>query len=145
MAVGKITVAKQDVLENSMDEKIIACLSCLAPNEATVDFCERCGAPLGTTATLDPLKMIRAEAFMLEKATVGKPKLIVLLGIWIIFFPMLAASVLLTISQILYGISSEGFVFFWIGFGLTILSLVVLYRVTRNYFTPPDLKQTEDN
>lgn len=136
--------AKQDVSENVMDKEIIACLSCLAPNKATVDFCEKCGAPLGTTATLDPLKMIRAEAFMLERATVGKPKLIVLLGIWIIFFPTLATGILLTGSQILYGFDSEGFVFFWIGIGLAIFSCVVLYRVTKNYFTAPDLKKTKE-
>ena len=128
-----------------MDEEIIACLSCLAPNKASVDFCEKCGAPIGTTSTLDPLKMIRAEGFLLAKATHGKPKPIVLIGVWIIFLPWLVGSLLLAGSQILYGYSFEGFVFFWIGIGLAIVALTVLYRVTKNYFAPPDLERNEED
>lgn len=126
-----------------MDEKIIACLSCLAPNAATVDFCGTCGAPISTTSNLDPLKMIRSESFLLEKAAVGRPKPIVLIGIWIIFFPMFVGSVMLAGSQILYGFNSEGFVFFWLGTALAIAASIILYRVTKNYLTPASLPKTE--
>ena len=128
-----------------MDEEIIACLSCMAPNPATIAFCEKCGAPIGTTSTLDPLKMIRAEGFLLKKATTDRPKPIVLFGVWIIFLPWLAGSILLAGSQILYGFDFEGFVFFWIGVGLAMVALIILYRVTKNYFAPLDLEQNEED
>lgn len=126
-----------------MNEEIVACLSCLAPNQAATAFCEKCGAPIGATSTLDPLKMIRAEGFMLGKAVNNRPKPIVLFGIWVIFLPWLAASVMMAGSQILYGFDSAGFVFFWLGVGLAVFALVVLYRVTKNYFTPPDFNRNE--
>ena len=128
-----------------MEDEIIACLSCLAPNEATVAFCEKCGAPIGTTATLDPLKMIRAEGFMLEKAVSRRPKPIVLLGVWIIFLPWLVMGVMMAGSQILYSFDSTGFVFFWLGIGLAVVALVILDRVTRNYFTPFDADRRGEN
>ena len=128
-----------------MSEEIIACLSCMAPNPATIAFCEKCGAPIGTTSTLDPLKMIRAEGFLLKKATTDRPKPIVLLGVWIIFLPWLAGSVLLAGSQILYGYSFEGFIFFWIGVALAMVALIILYRVTKNYFAPPEIELNEED
>ena len=117
-----------------MNQEIVACLSCLAPNDMDADFCEKCGAPISATSTLDPLKMIRSEGFLLSRATtVKKPPLVVLLGIWVIFLPALAGGAALAYSQFSEGFGFDGFLFFWIGIGLIIVSTVILYRVTKNY------------
>lgn len=126
-------------------EETIACLSCLAPNRASADFCEKCGAPIGTTATLDPLKMIRAEGFAIERATTAKkPSLIVLIGVWLLFLPFLPAGAFLAVSQFSAGFGFQGFVFFWLGVGLGVFGAVILYRVSKNYFAPQEAIRDEN-
>ena len=119
------------------DDQKIACLSCLAENHAAESFCRKCGAPIGATATLDPLKAIHAQGYLFRTALKGRPRFIVLLGIWIMFLPVLVVSV----SVALYLISNRSrpsdVVFFWAMAGLSYVSFVVLYKVTRNYFTIP--------
>ena len=127
-----------------MDQEIIACLSCLAPNDVNADFCENCGAPLGSTSTLDPLKMIRAEAFAIRKATtVKKPSLVVLIGVWLLFLPFLLIGAMLAYSQFSTGFGFQGFVFFWLGIGLLVIGAVILYRVTKNYSAPESTQVKE--
>lgn len=127
-----------------MNQEIIACLSCLAPNDVNTSFCEKCGAPLGATATLDPLKMIRAEGFAVGKATIiKKPSLVVLVGIWLLFLPFLIFGAMLAYSQFSDGFGFQGFVFFWLGIALMIIGAVFLYRVTKNY-SAPESTQVEE-
>ncbi len=118
-----------------MENEIIACMSCLAPNDEFADFCEKCGTPLSTSSTLDPLKVIRTEGFVVGKATtIQRPKFIILLGIWVLFFPTLLPSIFMAISQVMYGAEFAGFVFFWAAVAWSVFVSVVLYRVTKNYF-----------
>lgn len=121
-----------------MENELIVCMSCLAPNDERTDFCEKCGTPLSTTSTLDPLKVIRAEGFALGKATTtARPKFIIVLGVWVLLFPSLLTSVFIAISQALYGAEFFGFVFFWGAVAWTVFASVVLYRITRNYLSIP--------
>ncbi len=127
-----------------LTNEIIACISCLAPNEVNAYFCEICGAPLGNAATLDLLKMIRTEAFLVGKATtVKKTALIVLSGIWVIFLPALLGGAAIAYLQFSEGFGFGGFLFFWIGIGLALASVVFLYRVTKNYSIPDSLPDEE--
>ena len=61
----------------------------------------------------------------------------VLLGLWLTHFPVLAASIGVAIYMILYGYGIAGFLFFWVMIALCCYAVVVLYRVTRNYVTIP--------
>ena len=69
------------------------------------------------------------------KATEIRPKPIVVIGVWILFLPFLVGSMAVAIDILLKGSGSGavGFVFFWIGVGLSVLSLAFLIKVTGNY------------
>ena len=116
-----------------MKSDFVTCPSCQALNDRLENFCGGCGAPIGATATLDPVSTIHAEGFMLRKAVEGPPRIIVLIGVWIMFLPMLVVSAGMDIYLALNFRGLGNFVFFWVGAGLMFISGVVLYRVTRNY------------
>ena len=111
----------------------VLCPSCLTPNGPFEAFCHSCRSPIGATATLDPIHTIKAEGFLFRKAVEGKPKPIVLAGIWLIFLPLLVFSIYAAIRLIL---DRPGFIyvlFFWAFIGFAYVAFVILYRVTKNY------------
>jgi len=83
------------------------------------------------------MNVIRAEGHLFRRVIEGRPKPVVLVGVWILFFPALVASTFAAVSLILNHSSRSDLVFFWIMVGLAYLSAVVLYRVTKNYLTMP--------
>lgn len=117
--------------------RAITCPSCQAFNKPFAAFCEQCRTPLGATATLDPMNVIQAEGHLFRRALEGRPKLIVLLGVWVIFFPTLAVSGFSAVSLIIVRRGPSDFVFFWVSIGLAFLSALILYRITLNYLTLP--------
>ena len=146
MQLRKLTLSRHDsqrskLITNSDDT--ITCVSCLSPNRRFATFCEKCGAPIGATATVDPLQTIRAESFVIHKALERRPSLIVLLGLWLTHFPVLVASIGVAIYMILYGIGITGFLFFWVMIAICCYAVVVLFRVTRKYLTIPKDKSTD--
>jgi hypothetical protein len=66
------------------DEKQL-CTSCMTPNEPTAHFCIKCGAPLSSFATFAPFERLFAEGFIYRQAVDSPRKMIVVLGIWLIF------------------------------------------------------------
>jgi len=70
---------------------------------------------------------------MFRKAVDERPRLIVLAGMWILFFPALLVSVYAAVKLIRMGGGLPNFVFFWAFVGLGYASIVILYRVTKNY------------
>ena len=127
---------KQDSPTNS-DNQTVVCISCLTQNNASAGFCRKCGSPIGAVATLDPMQTIQAEGFLFRKALEGRPKPIVVAGVWIIFFPALVLGVGVAVHLIFNPRSFSDFVFFWAFVGLAYAAFVILYRVTRNYLTIP--------
>jgi hypothetical protein len=124
---------------NSKEE--ILCPSCATPNGPFETFCQSCGSPIGATAGLDPIHSISTQGFLFRKAVEGRPKPIVLAGIWIMFFPVLLVSIYGAIRMALNRSGVSDFIFFWAFVGLAYASLVILYRVTKNYLTGP--KETD--
>src|SRR5215471_18605108 len=116
-----------------MKSDFVTCPSCQALNDRFESFCDSCGAPIGATATVDPVSIIHAEGFMLRKAVDGPPRTIVLIGVWIMFLPALVISAVMAIYLAVNFRGLGNFVFFWLGLGLVFVSSVILYRVTRNY------------
>lgn len=115
----------------------ITCPSCQTINEQSAIFCRKCGAPIGAVATLDPVQTIQAQGFLFRKATEGRPRPMVLLGIWILFLPALVGSVYFAIHIILNRYGFSDFFFFWGAIGLAYIGFKVLYRTTKNYLTLP--------
>ena len=123
---------KPKSLTSDADE-LVACISCLAENRRFEAFCHKCGAPIGTTATLSPVQTIQTEGFLLRKALERRPKFIVLLGVWLLHLPLLVLSVGIAIYIILNQRGITAFLFFWVMVGFSIFALIVLYKVTKNY------------
>ncbi len=121
------------------------CPSCAALIDTNEMFCPECGAPISSVATLDPMQTIRAEGFLLRKATEGKPKLIVVIGVWLLFFPFPIAGLLIAANVAINGLGTgmAGFFFFWGGIALSIIGIAIIFKVTRNYFKegPPRDKE----
>ena len=111
----------------------VICMSCSAPNSRSEAFCRECGAQILITSALDPMQAIKAEGELLHKALEGKPRLIAVVGTWILFLPVLAASIWGAINLTLNTRGTTGFFFFWVLVGLSFICFVALYRVTRNY------------
>ena len=120
---------------NSTEE--ILCPSCATPNALFETFCQSCGSPIGATANLDPIHSISVQGVLFRKAVEGRPKPLVLAGIWIMFFPLLLVSIYAAIRLALNRAGASDFIFFWAFIGLAYASLVILYRVTKNYLKAP--------
>ncbi len=133
----------EEYFTNNGDQEMTVCVSCLAPNQISAVICEECGALLNVNSNLDPMKTIRAESFLLQKATTQRPKLIVLFGVWILFFPWFLANLYLALYVAAYSTGLGGFFFFWAGIALTLLTGRIVYVVTKNYFTMPDGRHGE--
>ena len=77
-----------------VEEEKMLCPCCFCHNIPEVAFCRDCGAPLGCCVTLDPVRQTLALGFAYRRATGGPPSWKVLLGIWIVFFPGFAWSMM---------------------------------------------------
>lgn len=109
------------------------CPACQTTNDEFETFCRKCGSPIGTTATLAPVPSIRTQGFLFRKAVDKPPNLIAVIGIWILFAPTVAAGVYAATNLILTKRGLTYFLFFWVFVGMTYCSVVILYRVTKNY------------
>lgn len=125
---------KRDLPTSESDESI-TCVSCMTPNRPTDALCRKCGYPISSTAHLDPLQTIQTEGLLLRKALEGRPKLIVLLGVWILFLPVLVVGAGSAIYFVLNPRGYSDLIFFGAMLGLSYAAFIILYRITRNYFT----------
>ena len=123
----------------------VVCTTCHTFNVPDVAFCRRCGAPIGFISTIGPLETAYAEGFAYRQAVQGRPKFIVVVGIWLIFFPVLVTMVAFSLSILKKGLEGTGglvgiigFFLFWICVGLAVISAIMLYRVTKNYLSIPN-------
>src|SRR6478735_8409081 len=80
---------ESDLLQTSQNE--VVCPKCLLANAATAAFCADCGAPIGMVAAIDPIQQIQAEGFAYRSAVEGPPKLIIVVGMWLLFGPIVLA------------------------------------------------------
>jgi len=111
------------------------CPSCHHPNHPDTKYCESCGAPLGPTAAWEPWEQTQAEGFAIRQATTSeRPRLILVLGIWLIFCPMWITSALVLGVTVKDTDWQAGDVLTMvICLGLLVLSTALLYRSTANY------------
>ena len=74
-----------------LPEKIL-CPLCAFPNPAVnglveVDYCERCGAPMGTVYTMDPQGSMGVAGWAFREEANRPPGPVVLAGIWVLVLP----------------------------------------------------------
>ncbi len=127
-------------VDGSGKADLMLCSSCGSVLDPASGLCPRCLMPSGDYASLDPMQAARVEGLLISKAVDKRPKPIVVIGIWVMFLPAFIAGLAVAAQVVLDGAGSgmSGFLFFWIGVGLSIFSLVVLFKVTRNYFRPSE-------
>jgi len=124
--------------ENSAEKitsQLVVCPNCLEENEPYQHFCKNCGAPLSPISTVGPLERTLSDGFMYRQAVSGRRKLIVVIGIWIMFLPTFIFSLyLLVLFLISYfdGLLEQ----IGLAIGTLILGLVsftILFRTTKNH------------
>ena len=117
-------------------EERLLCASCGRLIGVSDAYCLNCMAPTTGVSNLDPMQAILSEGRLLSRASEGRQKPIVLIGIWILFLPMFRVGAFSAISILSTGIGSgfSNFVFFWGAVGLAFIGFMVIYRVTKNYF-----------
>ena len=107
--------------DNNPQKDTKLCPNCFTENKTSVDFCIKCGRPLGDFVNYDPIKRIWSQGWMYRKSLSEPSSPIVFYGIWALFgLPLIAMLFLLpkvpqvTIPAIIiYG--------------------MVLYKVSKNY------------
>lgn len=117
----------------------VVCPKCLRSNTTTAAFCADCGAPIGMVANVDPIQHIHAEGFAYRSAVDGPPKLIILVGMWVLFGPMALIGPCMVIGGV------AGPLFAAIAWNLfSVCSAVILFRTTRNYLVKSRLARGRD-
>jgi len=76
----------------------VVCPNCGHANPELRHFCARCGAPLSSLSTIGPAETPLAEGYAYRQAVSGPPKKVVLVGMWMLFGPLLAVAVYLLAS-----------------------------------------------
>jgi hypothetical protein len=89
-------------------------------------------------STIAPLETALAQGFALRNATEGQPRLIILIGVWLLFVPSLTATTILAVgvmqNMLRYGASLVIKILFLVLLAGSLLSATVLFRATKNYF-----------
>ena len=84
----------------STDDAEPRCPHCIGPLGPNDDFCKSCGGPVTSHASIDPLGQIYATGYAYRQAVSGRPRKIVVLGMWLIFGPQLLGAVSLLIVML---------------------------------------------
>jgi hypothetical protein len=113
---------------HEQSEEGVLCPKCLLANPPTAAFCSDCGAPIGMVSTIDPIQHIQAEGFAYRSAVDSPPKLIIVVGMWLLFAPIILVAPFLIFGG--FPDSLPHTLFFTL---LAVGSVILLYRTTRNY------------
>lgn len=111
------------------------CPACLAELTAGCGFCPKCGAPVTPTAAIAPFERIFSEGYIYRQAVSSPQKLIVVVGAWFVFLPLLLAGIA-CIAVALFAVRSDWY-FLCYGIFAVIVGALGLYQVTRNYMRRP--------
>jgi uncharacterized paraquat-inducible protein A len=121
------------------DEKQL-CVNCMAPNIPAAHFCIKCGAPLSSYASTGPFESIFAEGSVYRQAAERPRKLIVVLGVWLIFGSGALLGLFIIGISLASGLRSSIIVFL-AGCAVLLFSLLMICKTTWNYLTR---KQTDE-
>lgn len=126
------------------EDKVI-CSSCGFANYYTANFCLECDAPISAHAVNDAFDTIKSQGWAYRKSQ-ETPKLIVVIGNWLIFSPMAicgAGGLLFWLKLLMTGPRGGGgdavdgllayVVFPVVLIGLLYVSTTILYRTTTSY------------
>jgi len=104
----------------------------MAPNEPSAHFCIKCGAPLSSYASTGPFESVLAEGAVYRQAAERPRTLIVVLGVWLIFGTMGLVGLMIAVMGRDMGIG-----YMASGASMLAISVVLIWKSTRNYFARP--------
>ena len=99
------------------------------PNEQSAHFSADCGAPMSSYAATGPFESIFAEGHVYRQAAERPRRFIVVLGVWLIFGMMASAG-----ATLIFIGRELGIEYLIAGAFLLPISLVMIWKTTRNYF-----------
>ena len=100
------------------------CPHCLEINDSDSPSCLRCGGPLLPIATVGPYERIATEGFVLREAATRPKRLIVVVGIWLLCFPIVIVSAISVFSEPCAGLVS---------LLIAIIPAILIFKTTQNY------------
>lgn len=133
--------------EHLLGEGLI-CTACVEINPPRIDYCTKCGAPLNSLVAFNPFDQTLVEGFAYRRAVDGPPSKVIVAGMWLLFSPALFIA-LFVIAPDLARVSAPsdipGVLFghaYWESY--FIISVIILYRTTANYFAKRKTNQSEN-
>jgi hypothetical protein len=115
------------------------CVSCMFPNEPQAHFCAECGAPMTSYAATGPFEHLFAEGHVYRQAAERPRRFIVVIGVWFIFGMMALGS-----AGLLFLGREVGLHYVIAGAFFLPVSLVMIWKTTRSYFTKPRVEEGRD-
>lgn len=130
------------------EDKVI-CSSCGFANYYTANFCLECDAPISAHAVNDAFDTIKSQGWAYRKSQ-ESPKLIVVIGNWLIFSPLAICGAIGLVFWLRYVVFDRhggdavdgllGYVVFpGVAAGCLYISTKIIYRTTKSYL---DAQQT---
>jgi hypothetical protein len=116
------------------------CVQCMTGNRPGSHFCRNCGAPLSSYAATGPFESLFAEGHLYRRAAEQPQRLIVVVGIWVIFGLAAAGGTLMAVMTWDTGNPFE----LLVGLGLTAVSVLLIWKTTKNYRNRPVVNPVED-
>ena len=102
----------------------ICCPHCLELNNPNSPNCVKCGGPLLAISTIGPFERIETHGFA-QREAINRPKrLIVVIGVWLLWFPALLACIIPVFLD-----PNAAFVLL----PMSILPIIIIFKTTRNY------------
>lgn len=123
--------------EETNENQDVVCPNCLERNNTCLSICANCGFSIGPGSNMTPDSVLHSHRFMYQNAIKGRPKFIVMLGIWIVFSGLLLISVTLLYTGIKdYFVTGDPVNLFGILIAMCffVLGAVIPFKVTKNYF-----------
>lgn len=97
------------------------CANCMTPYTEGEDFCRKCGMPISSLATIDPIMHIYSQGWAYRRATSSRGHAAGLLfwGMWLMFGPVLLVNVSALVGTLRHGLPA--------GADLLVLGISALY------------------
>jgi hypothetical protein len=124
--------------ETIADDAVPLCPDCWTANDPANHFCEQCGAPLTSHASIDPLGRVYAAGHVYRKTVDRPPSRFAVVGMWILFLPGILLVwwpfVLTDSSTSIYSeFGVANIVGLALAAGVACLYVCILWRVTSRY------------
>ena len=122
-------------------DDLIKCASCETLNGLSVVFCVGCGAPIQRAATPQATPNAFPEEQPLPKRLMRRPRLVVVIGLWMLCFPSMILSAFMMADIIANYRTPSNIVILWLAGATFLVTAFILYLVTRNYLMVPAMRK----